>query len=115
VALQEFIGYNESEIFPYLMVSCGSGVSILLVKGDDDYERVSGSAIGGGTTLTPSLPSPPKATECTTTQRARPWPHALCWTATFYGLCRMLTGLETFEDIQLSGFSGNHENIDLLV
>jgi hypothetical protein len=27
----------------------------------------------------------------------------------------MLTGLETFEDIQLSGFSGNHENIDLLV
>jgi pantothenate kinase len=45
---QEFIGYNESEIFPYLMVSCGSGVSILLVKGDDDYERVSGSAIGGG-------------------------------------------------------------------
>lgn len=79
---KEFIGCNESEIFPYLMVSCGSGVSILLVKGDDDYERVSGSAIGG---------------------------------ATFYGLCRMLTGLETFEDIQLSGFSGNHENIDLLV
>lgn len=31
------------------LVSIGSGVSVLHVKGPDDFERVSGSSIGGGT------------------------------------------------------------------
>jgi len=31
------------------LVSIGSGVSVLYVKGPGDYERVSGSSIGGGT------------------------------------------------------------------
>lgn len=35
--------------FPYLVVNIGSGVSILKVCGPNDYERVSGSSIGGGT------------------------------------------------------------------
>lgn len=36
-------------LFPYLLVSCGSGVSIILVEGKRKFKRVSGSAIGGGT------------------------------------------------------------------
>ncbi|KAE9242870.1 hypothetical protein PF002_g8532 [Phytophthora fragariae] len=39
---------NE-DVYPYLLVSIGSGVSVLYVKGPGDYERVSGSSIGGGT------------------------------------------------------------------
>jgi len=36
-------------IFPYLLVNIGSGVSIVKVTGDREYERVSGTALGGGT------------------------------------------------------------------
>ncbi|GLD94405.1 hypothetical protein PINS_up003016 [Pythium insidiosum] len=39
----------DEDIFPYLLVSIGSGVSVLHVKGPNDFERVSGSSIGGGT------------------------------------------------------------------
>ncbi|KAL0481588.1 type II pantothenate kinase [Acrasis kona] len=35
--------------YPYLLVNIGSGVSILKVNGDDDFDRVSGSSMGGGT------------------------------------------------------------------
>jgi len=41
--------YFHDSIYPYLLVSIGSGVSILHVKSSSDYERVSGSSIGGGT------------------------------------------------------------------
>ncbi|DAZ99215.1 TPA: hypothetical protein N0F65_008082 [Lagenidium giganteum] len=40
---------GDDDVFPYLMVSIGSGVSVLHVKGPGDFERVSGSSIGGGT------------------------------------------------------------------
>ncbi|POM62810.1 Pantothenate Kinase [Phytophthora palmivora] len=39
----------DENVYPYLLVSIGSGVSVLYVKGPGDYERVSGSSIGGGT------------------------------------------------------------------
>mmetsp|Transcript_6065 Transcript_6065/g.25599 ORF Transcript_6065/g.25599 Transcript_6065/m.25599 type:complete len:231 (+) Transcript_6065:611-1303(+) len=35
--------------FPYLLVNIGSGVSIIKVNGFEEYERVSGSSLGGGT------------------------------------------------------------------
>lgn len=35
--------------FPYLLVNIGSGVSIVKVVGHDNFERVSGSSLGGGT------------------------------------------------------------------
>lgn len=34
---------------PYLVVNIGSGVSILKVSGNDKFERVSGTSLGGGT------------------------------------------------------------------
>lgn len=41
----------DSELFPYLLVNIGSGVSIIRVDGpgEDEYCRVSGSSVGGGT------------------------------------------------------------------
>jgi len=44
------IQFNPREnIFPYLVVNIGSGVSILKVNNLGDFERVSGSSVGGGT------------------------------------------------------------------
>ncbi|XP_023931530.1 pantothenate kinase 4 isoform X2 [Lingula anatina] len=40
---------SDPEIFPYLLVNIGSGVSILKVEADGQYERVGGTSMGGGT------------------------------------------------------------------
>ncbi|OQS07065.1 pantothenate kinase [Thraustotheca clavata] len=40
---------KDEDIFPYILVSIGSGVSVLHVTGPNTYTRVSGSSIGGGT------------------------------------------------------------------
>ena len=42
-------GAADSDLYPYLLVNIGSGVSMLKVSGDGNYERVSGSSLGGGT------------------------------------------------------------------
>ena len=39
----------KGDMFPYLVVSIGSGVSIMKVTAPGDFERVSGTSIGGGT------------------------------------------------------------------
>ncbi|XP_043285272.1 4'-phosphopantetheine phosphatase [Venturia canescens] len=39
----------EPNIFPYLLVNIGSGVSILKVESEEEFERVGGTATGGGT------------------------------------------------------------------
>lgn len=39
----------DKDLFPYLLVNIGSGVSMLKVEGDGQFERVSGSNLGGGT------------------------------------------------------------------
>lgn len=41
----------DSELFPYLLVNIGSGVSIIRVDGpgEGQHTRVSGSSVGGGT------------------------------------------------------------------
>ena len=40
-----------STIYPFMLVNIGSGVSILSVQGPDDYKRVYGTSLGGGTFL----------------------------------------------------------------
>jgi pantothenate kinase len=42
---------SDSSTYPYLVVTIGTGVSILRVDGPRKFERVSGSTIGGGTYL----------------------------------------------------------------
>ncbi|XP_053622983.1 pantothenate kinase 3 isoform X4 [Plodia interpunctella] len=43
--------FNFSNPYPFLLVNIGSGVSMLVVNGPDDYYRVSGTSLGGGTFL----------------------------------------------------------------
>lgn len=47
---QHFVSALEDEqLYPYLLVNIGSGVSIVKVDGEGSYERVSGTNLGGGT------------------------------------------------------------------
>ncbi|KAK1758644.1 fumble-domain-containing protein [Echria macrotheca] len=39
----------SDNVYPYLLVNIGSGVSFLKVSGPRDYERVGGTSLGGGT------------------------------------------------------------------
>eukprot|EP00762_Andalucia_godoyi_P003538 ANDGO_04290.mRNA.1 Pantothenate kinase 2 len=71
-----------SRVFPYLLVSVGSGVSILRVDSEDSFTRISGSSVGGGT---------------------------------FWGLCRLLTGVATFDDALALTAHGDHTSVDMLV
>ena len=40
---------KDNQIFPYMVVNIGSGVSILKVTSEESYERISGTSLGGGT------------------------------------------------------------------
>ena len=40
---------GRQNLYPYLVVNVGSGVSVLKITGPESFERVSGSGIGGGT------------------------------------------------------------------
>ncbi|KAL8137915.1 hypothetical protein V2J09_003916 [Rumex salicifolius] len=46
---KEFVQIDPDDLFPYLLVNIGSGVSMIKVDGDGQIERVSGTNIGGGT------------------------------------------------------------------
>lgn len=39
----------RADIYPYLLVNIGSGVSMVKVSGPKQYERVGGTSLGGGT------------------------------------------------------------------
>ena len=39
----------RSDIYPYLLVNIGSGVSMIKVSGPKQYERIGGTSVGGGT------------------------------------------------------------------
>lgn len=43
--------YASREIYPFMLVNIGSGVSILNVEGPEKYKRVHGTSLGGGTFL----------------------------------------------------------------
>jgi len=68
--------------FPYLLVNIGSGVSVLKVDGENSFERISGTSLGGGT---------------------------------FWGLCRMLANLNSFDEVKEMSKKGDNKNVDLLV
>lgn len=46
----KFVGVKSPEglQYPYVLCNIGSGVSIVVVKGPNNFQRVSGSSIGGG-------------------------------------------------------------------
>ncbi|XP_073103466.1 pantothenate kinase 2 isoform X2 [Elaeis guineensis] len=46
---KEFVQIDHNDLFPYLLVNIGSGVSMIKVEGDGKFQRVSGTNVGGGT------------------------------------------------------------------
>lgn len=46
---KEFVQIDQNDMFPYLLVNIGSGVSMIKVDGERNYQRVSGTNVGGGT------------------------------------------------------------------
>jgi pantothenate kinase len=46
---KHFVSNPEESWYPYLLLSVGSGVSVLKIDSPTSYSRISGSAIGGGT------------------------------------------------------------------
>ena len=78
----EFKDIDPGTVYPYLLVNIGSGVSMVRVDGEDKYQRVSGTNIGGGT---------------------------------FWGLCRLLTGCTSFDQILELSSHGDNSQVDMLV
>jgi len=73
---------SYSSAYPYMLVTIGTGVSVLRVDGPRKHERVSGSTIGGGT---------------------------------FWGLMRLLTDVEEFEDAMKLAEKGDPTKVDMMV
>ncbi|KAA8540811.1 hypothetical protein F0562_024774 [Nyssa sinensis] len=46
---KEFVQIDPNDLFPYLLVNIGSGVSMIKVDDDGKCQRVSGTNVGGGT------------------------------------------------------------------
>ncbi|CAL0305093.1 unnamed protein product [Lupinus luteus] len=46
---KEFVQIDPNDLFPYLLVNIGSGVSMIKVDEEGKFERVSGTNVGGGT------------------------------------------------------------------
>jgi|TARA_B100001142_G_scaffold323345_1_gene373213 bifunctional damage-control phosphatase, subfamily II, fusion protein len=72
---------DNDDLFPYLLVNIGSGVSIIKVD-RSSFERIGGTNIGGGT---------------------------------FWGLCRLLTGLQDFDEMLACSAAGDNSKVDMLV
>ncbi|KAJ2156883.1 hypothetical protein GGF46_004887 [Coemansia sp. RSA 552] len=45
----QFVDPTADDMFPYMLVNIGSGVSIIKVTGENEFERISGTSLGGGT------------------------------------------------------------------
>lgn len=48
---KEYVQIDQKDLYPYLLVNIGSGVSMIKVESDSKFERVSGTSVGGGTFL----------------------------------------------------------------
>ncbi|XP_027333433.1 pantothenate kinase 2-like isoform X1 [Abrus precatorius] len=79
---KEFVQIDPNDLFPYLLVNIGSGVSMIKVDGDGKFERVSGTNVGGGT---------------------------------YWGLGRLLTKCESFDELLELSQKGDNSNTDMLV
>ncbi|KAL2321835.1 hypothetical protein Fmac_026214 [Flemingia macrophylla] len=79
---KEFVQIDPNDLFPYLLVNIGSGVSMIKVDGDGKFERVSGTNVGGGT---------------------------------YWGLGRLLTKCESFDELLELSQKGDNSSTDMLV
>ncbi|KAK7291629.1 hypothetical protein RIF29_06933 [Crotalaria pallida] len=79
---KEFVQIDPNDLYPYLLVNIGSGVSIIKVDGDGKFERVSGTNVGGGT---------------------------------YWGLGRLLTKCQSFDELLELSQKGDNRTTDMLV
>ncbi|XP_024466302.1 pantothenate kinase 1 isoform X3 [Populus trichocarpa] len=79
---KEFVQIDHNDLYPYLLVNIGSGVSMIKVDGDGKFERVSGTSVGGGT---------------------------------FWGLGKLLTKCQSFDELLELSQRGNNRVLDMLV
>ena len=79
---QSFVPIDAEELYPYLLVNIGSGVSLIKVDSAEEYSRVSGTSLGGGT---------------------------------FWGLCKLLTGARSFDEMLELSIQGDNTAVDMLV
>ncbi|KAK8714584.1 hypothetical protein V6N13_041938 [Hibiscus sabdariffa] len=79
---KEFVQIDHNDLYPYLLVNIGSGVSIIKVDGDGKFQRVSGTNVGGGT---------------------------------YWGLGRLLTKCNSFDELLELSQRGDNGTIDMLV
>ncbi|KAI5580715.1 hypothetical protein POPTR_008G189500v4 [Populus trichocarpa] len=79
---KEFVQIDHNDLYPYLLVNIGSGVSMIKVDGDGKFERVSGTSVGGGT---------------------------------FWGLGKLLTKSQSFDELLELSHRGDNRAIDTLV
>ncbi|CAA2951734.1 pantothenate kinase 2 [Olea europaea subsp. europaea] len=77
-----FVQIDQNDLFPYLLVNIGSGVSMIKVDGDGKFQRVSGTNVGGGT---------------------------------YWGLGKLLTKCESFDELLELSQRGDNRTIDMLV
>ncbi len=82
----KYVGFSKPK-YPFLLVNIGSGVSIIKVNSEDDYERISGSSLGGAT----------------------------FWSLTSLFASHSKLDKLDFDDILDMTKKGNNHNIDLLV
>lgn len=47
----EFKTLNDETMYPYLLINIRTGVSVVLVEGENKFKRLGGSSIGGGSFL----------------------------------------------------------------
>ncbi|KAL9149593.1 hypothetical protein ABFS82_12G118000 [Erythranthe guttata] len=79
---KDYVQIDHKDLYPYLLVNVGSGVSMIKVDGDNEFERVSGTSVGGGT---------------------------------FWGLGKLLTKCQSFDELLELSRQGNNRVIDMLV
>ncbi|KAL8035824.1 hypothetical protein ABFX02_12G120900 [Erythranthe guttata] len=79
---KDYVQIEHKDLYPYLLVNVGSGVSMIKVDGDNEFERVSGTSVGGGT---------------------------------FWGLGKLLTKCQSFDELLELSRQGNNRVIDMLV
>ncbi|KAL0447128.1 UNVERIFIED_CONTAM: Pantothenate kinase [Sesamum latifolium] len=46
---KDYVQIDHKDLYPYLLVNIGSGVSMIKVESDSKFQRVSGTSVGGGT------------------------------------------------------------------
>lgn len=51
ISISQTARFDFSQPYPFILVNIGSGVSVLAVHGPDNYKRISGTSLGGGTFL----------------------------------------------------------------